>query len=35
MAGLTLPCATQKPINIGYSATDDCAHGRIQLYRVG
>jgi hypothetical protein len=34
-ARLSLAYAMQEPVNIGYAANGDCAHGYIQVYRVG
>lgn len=35
LSRLTLAYATQETVNFGYAANGDCAHGYIQLYRVG
>lgn len=35
LARLSLAYGLQEPVNIGYSANGDCAHGYINAYRVG
>lgn len=35
LARLSLAFALQEQVNIGYAANGDCAHGYINVYRVG